>query len=398
MTSLLRIVSRLPIVIAALVAAGCAGARYPQAQTVSGLAAHGEHYWVVGRYGFAAEGRGAVLHRADFPETSRTPGWAWEASSGLAGHVVELGGVAYLISEGGEVFRRQGGAWGALPTRFSSDSGPPDEDVAQVDDVLVTPDGRVLVHVHATQLYWADRGGLERGVLQREELPHYFTWLGFAHSRLHGIGWDGDLRAVFARDAKGSWSKVTSIPKGADEPKAVVALVDGRVAVVLDGELRAIDPGGDLRTIPLVDLLAGNRPALVMAAEEASAPSSPPSPSPPPSQPMGPPQPTPSPRRPDLAIAADALPPRATIQLVLRVGPGRYALVLGEKFGSAETIVILGAGPTRVVSCDILRVRRAIGVVEAPDRIYVPTQRASVVEIRGNGACSEPQVPLLPDE
>src|SRR5262249_19176101 len=90
---------------------------------------------------------------------------------------------------------------------------------------------------------------------------------------------------------------------------------------------------------------------------------------------------------------------RRRIQKVIHLGPDRYALTMAEGWNSPETLVLVGKGGRRVVRCDILRVNRPIGVIEAKDgTVYVPTHRGGVVEVRDDGACGEPQPPLLPDE
>ena len=279
------------------------------------------------------------------------------------------------------------------------------------------------MHVHADELYWVDADGLERSVMKHEVLPHFFTWLGFVHGKLHGVGWEGDDRAVFAREGAGRWTKVVVVPKAMGAPDGVFPLDDGRLGLVLAGAIFAVDEGTSLRPIPIDDLLPRPPSKLLVVASEGpteasvAAPASPiepvdpaqmPSPAQPsmPTQPSNAAQPT-SPGTPihvpEPQVAREAIAePRASrvrVQHVLRVAPDRYALVVGEGYGSAETLILLGGGRQRVVRCDILRVRRAIGVIEAKDgTVYVPTSRASVVEIRADGACGEPQVPLLPDE
>lgn len=401
-------ISAISLCCAALASAGCADPRYPAAQVASAVTIGADRYWVVGRYGFAAEGRGASLHRADFPETGNTPDWAWESTSSEleGGHVVELSGRIYLLTAGSEVFRRDPTGWHAVPTRFTTNDNPPGEDRAQIDDVLVTPEGKALVHVHADELYWIDADGLERSVMKREALPHFFTWLGFVQGRLHGVGWGGDDRVVFARESAGRWSKVVVVPKALGTPDGVFPLEDGRLGIVLGGAVIASGPEG-LQVVPVADLLP--RPPfqpLVVATDDVPAGASVAAPATgpelvDPAQVPGPaarssPAPSSAQRQP---IAVEASSPREKVQRLLRVAPDRYALVVGEGCEGADTLILLGGGRRRVVRCDILRVRRAIGVIEAKDgTVYVPTSRASVVEIRPDGACGEPQIPLLPDE
>jgi hypothetical protein len=404
------------LVALALSALGCADPRYPEAQFASAVALGTDRYWVVGRYGFAAEGRGPYLHRADFPETSATPEWAWESMGGTdmpGGHVVELVGRTYLFTAGSEVFRRDPAGWSPVAVRFSTNDNPPGEDQAQINQVLVTPTGDALVHVHATELYWVDGAGIERGLMKREKLPHFFTWLGFVHGTLHGVGWEGDDRAVFARADVDQWTKVVVFPKKMGQPEGVVPLEDGRVGVVVDGALVEVGAGGSVRVVPISELVAettrrplvvaGDAPAPgpnVAAPEPLSADPDVPTPSQAPARTPNRPPDSQGARQPQ--ILAPQKEERRRVQRVLGVGPDRYALGIATGYGSVDTLVILGESKgtwsRRVVRCDILGARRPIGVIEADGgTVYVPTHRGSVVEIRTDGACGESQPPLLPD-
>jgi hypothetical protein len=395
-----------------------------QAQHVVTLSQGDEpHYWVTGSLGFAAEGRGARLTRADFPETSSEPDWAFEASMFPGAHVIEVGGVTYLITHGGSVYLRVGQAWartrGAVP---SESTGWP----AQVDRVLLAPDGRALIHVHAQSLFFADKTALEGGPMPSEALPKYIWSLGFVRGRLTGTSYDGERRAIFEREGPSQWSVRGVLPGDASEVLAVIPVGEQGLAAATYYGLHVVDQAGVrtptrfVRADALADLskrapptavvpVAMPRPGLTVATDgpDDPSPAHDPSPAPPTPAPMGPPAvATPEPPAGSTAgvlVAAES--PPATPERHRLGGPpiegafllpsGRAALSVKGTDSTDPGVVVLEGARATFLRCDILAVRRVIGVVEAGESLLAISSEGAVAVLFRDRPCREPQAPVI---
>jgi hypothetical protein len=387
-------------IVASGAVAGCAGTEWRAAQTARAVFdPASERYWVTGNYGFAAEGRAGKLTRADYEEPDGAPDWAWDTMMSPGGFVVELEGLVYLFTHGGQVLRRDGARWTQLDVDLV-----PDQDSEQINDAFVGPDGRLVLHVHSQLIFLGDRAGLERGVLVREPTPSFYTWIGHVDGVLHGLGWDetGNVRALHRRTGPRRWEVITRLPiNDPSDSSAIFAFGDrGDVAVVLGGEIAVVDRRGAARTATVEDIvgprhpraplqIAGDAPAPLQVPEAAPVPLPLPAPTPAPT-------PTPSGDYPGPERAPGARAPAPyKLRGVFPLRAGHTALQLDG--AGSEVIAVVGRDGVRFFSCDILQVRRVVAVIEGRDRLFAITDRASVVELGADGACGEPQPPLLPE-
>jgi hypothetical protein len=356
-------------------ACGSSGA-WLRAQHVDVVPGDGSRYWVTGSLGFAAEGRGAALTRGDFPESSDEPDWAFEAWMFPGAHVVTQRGRAYLVTQGGSIFRREGRAWRPLPTHVPSDS---EDWPVQVDDVLVSPDGQdVLIHAHAQRLWHAGGEVLERGGMRAEEMPKYIWSLAFVRGRIVGTSYEGERRAIFERVSPSKWEVRGVLPVGASEVLAVVPFGEHGLAAVTYYGLHVVDepsvraPTRFVRAGDLVDLRApvpeGPRASqgLVVAVD-------------------------PTPASETEASQTDGGPIRSAFVLP----SGRAALVFGGTSRAGHGVVLLGGAGARFYRCDLLSVRRVVGVVEEADHLLAISSAGSVAVLFSDGPCTEPQPPLI---
>ncbi len=390
-------------VAAAMMASGCSSSfAIMQAQHVAIDPADGAHFWVTGSLGFVAEGRGVRLSRADFPESSDEPDWAFEANMFPGAHVVTQGGRTYLVTHGGSVFRRERREWRRLRTHVPSES--PDWPV-QVNQVLASPDGELIIHAHAQRLWHAGGQVLEQGGMRPEEMPKYIWSLAFVRGRIVGTSYDGDLRAIFERVAPAEWEVRGVLPSRASDVLAVVPFGERGLAAVTYYGLHVVDEPGIrvptrfVRIDDLVDLRmrAPTQPPsarpLVVAGDAPSAPLE-----------SGGDAPTPSPEAlPSPVVAAPRAPAQAErertdgapIQGAFVLPSGSAALVVGAKTGTVPGVVLLGSDGAHFFPCDLLSARRIIGVVERSDRLLALSSVGSVGELFPEGQCTEPQPPLL---
>lgn len=386
-----------------------------QVITVSGGAE--PHYWVTGSLGFAAEGRGARLTRADFPETPGEPYWAFEANMFPGAHVVTLGGATYLITHGGSVYRREGVAWartrGAIPP--DSGGGP-----AQVDRVLLAPDGRALIHAHSQALHFADAAGLEGGSLSSETMPKYIWSLGFVRGRVTGTSYEGQRRAIFEREAPQQWSVAGVLPADASEVLGVIPFGELGLAAVTYHGLHIVDrtglraPTRFMRADELADLsriapaapvvpVAAPRPGLTVATDapgdQVSAPSGPNEAAPRTVATDGPPSRTAprglvAPESPPLKSERERLggPP---IDGVFLFSSGRAAISVKATDDSDPGVIVLDGARATFLRCDLLAVRNIVGVVEAGDRWLAISREGGVTVLSADRRCTEPQAPMI---
>lgn len=392
------------------------------------------HYWVTGSLGFAAEGHGARLSRADFPETSSEPDWAFEANMFPGAHVIELGGVTYLITHGGSVYRRQGVGWqrtrGVVPAEYE---GSP----VQVDRVLLAPDGRALIHVHAQSLFFANQVALEGGPMPSEPMPKYIWSLGFVRGRLTGTSYDGERRAIFERAAPQQWDVRGVLPIGASEVLAVIPFGENGLAAATYHGLHVVDGPGDrtptrfVRATDLADLrklapavvaeptlargpTPTTQPSLTIATDGPATPEvSAPAPAPgarPPDAPPAPTSPSPtvaapeSPASTPRGLLAASSPPATpereqgggpSIEGAFLLPSGRAALSIEPAAGTDAGILVLDATRAQFFRCDILGARRIIGVVEAGDHLLAISSEGAVAVLFRDRPCSEPQPPII---
>lgn len=372
----------------------------------------GGHYWVTGTLGFVAEGKGTSLRRLDAPWPSDDPGYALEEG----GRVVKISGRTYLFTHGGGILRKGGLGWEELEIRV-----PPESDfwdAAQVDDVFLVPDGRVLIRSMQRVLF-ATANDIERGTFQIAQLPRYYDWFGTFDGKLVGTSYDGNnRRAVFVytrgdiADAA-SWEVVARLPANTADAYVVAPLAHGGYGVVTSHGINLATPDGvETRFLTLDDLVpvkgrpdppkpaSVSRSPLVVATDDPSAA---------PSADGQAERPEPAP-----VVAADpidalsaALARRVrsadgertdgvSIQGAQLLASGRLAMWPYQDSGTIPGVAVLGREGARYFACDILSVRHVAGVIEAKEGLWVVTTEASVLELHGDGTCTEPQVPLAP--
>lgn len=199
-----------------------------------------------GTEGFAAVSDGPALVRSDYPMDKGAPDYAYAPSVFPAAHLLAVGGQMFLWTRYGDSMVFRGGRWEPLPgagTRKSEEDTP-----AQVNAVKLAPDGRIVLHIHATTLLWTSTEELGRGTFQREELPIYMTWLGFFGPALYGLGWQGEQRAVWMRENPGKWKVVEALPAEILERSEPYALIRPRgmpiSAVFSKGLIQLKEEGG----------------------------------------------------------------------------------------------------------------------------------------------------------
>lgn len=240
--------------IACFAAASCGTTHYKEPQTVT---AEGPNlFWVVGSEGYAARFDGSSFRPHDYPFTSGAPDWAYERgySDIPAARVVRVDGHSILITRVGDFLRWTGTAWLRLPVSIPSEYG---DDFPQIDTVLNTPDGGLLIHVHSQTLLFGTLEAFTRNRYREEKLPSYFTWLGYAGRELYGLGWDasGNIHALLRRDLGGTWVQVALLGRNDPfgEAKCVLALRDGRPVVV--NQYALLDPSSEPPTVSPTSVL-----------------------------------------------------------------------------------------------------------------------------------------------
>ncbi len=198
-------------------------------------------FWAVGSEGFAAYFDGVRFLRADYPRDSGAPDWAYEYSySGYpSAHVLHHRGRVLIFTKVGDVYLWAGQEWKRIDVQFD-----PHERYRQLDRVLITPDGQLLVQLHPDALYWTSLSDLLSHFAQSaprlEIAPTFFSYLGCFDGRLFGRGWDvaGTVPAIRRHEGPGNWSDLAHV----DAPdhnsfKGLLQLPDGTLAVVSTGHL-----------------------------------------------------------------------------------------------------------------------------------------------------------------
>jgi hypothetical protein len=234
------------VLVALLGTLGCSRTIYKEPQTVTAVTDH--TYWAVGSEGFAAFFDGHRFVQRDYPLADDVPDWSYEPgySDIPAARMVRVDGAEVLITRVGDFLRWRPSGWERLPVRIPGEY----DDTPQVDRVLVTDAGRLMVHVHGTTLLKGRLRDFIAGTFQSQELPNYFPWLGFAGGRLYGLGWDsaGEVRALLRYDGANAWKMVARLGRDElfGEPRCVLSWPDGSPFVVMRHAL--FDPSPTPRT------------------------------------------------------------------------------------------------------------------------------------------------------
>jgi len=230
-------------------------------------------FWAVGSEGFAAYFDGARFRRADYPKDSGAPDWAYEYSySGYpSAHVLHHQGKVLIFTKVGDVYIWAGQEWERIDVQFD-----PQERYRQINRVLTTPDGQLLVQLHPGALYWTSLSDLlshfAQGGTRLESTPTFFSYLGYFDGRLFGRGWDaaGTIPAIRRYEGPGNWPDLAHVDASDHNSfNGLLQLHDGTLAVVSLGHLyrtglnpltAAIRPGTKL---PLTEEFASESPSMI---------------------------------------------------------------------------------------------------------------------------------------
>jgi len=227
--------------------------------------------WVTGNNGYAAFFDGVALSRRDYPQKQGSS--AYETASIAAARVVLRDGVPFLFTRPGEVFSWSG-SWQKLPVRLAAADGP---DV-QVDEVLLLPDGRWAVYLHARTLLLASHEDLLASRFAVERTPSYLSWVGLIGGKIHGAGWDasGNRRAALRLDGPGVWK---TWPLPADQVHGLIRTPGAELAAVVSDGLLVFEREGEavaptLRRVVgpgsyLLGVTAGPGPLLRVIGQQA---------------------------------------------------------------------------------------------------------------------------------
>jgi len=225
-------------------------------------------FWAVGSEGFAAYFDGARFRRADYPKDPGAPDWAYEYSySGYpSAHVLHHQGRVLIFTKVGDVYLWGGQEWKRIDVQFD-----PQERYKQLDRVLATPDGQLLVQLHPRALYWTTLSDLlshfAQGGTRQEITPTFLPYLGYFDGRLFARGWDaaGAIPAIRRHEGPGNWPDLAHVDASDHNSfKGLLQLHDGTLAVVslghlyrtgLDPSTAAVGPGTRL---PLTEEFASD--------------------------------------------------------------------------------------------------------------------------------------------
>jgi hypothetical protein len=198
-------------------------------------------FWAVGSEGFAAYFDGARFVRTDYPMDSGAPDWAYEYSySGYpSAHVLHHRGKVLIFTKVGDVYLWGGQEWKRIDVQFD-----PRDRYKQINRVLTTPDGQLLVQLHPDSLIWTSLSDLLSplawSATRLEIAPTFFAYLGYFDGRLLGRGWDasGTVPAIRRHEGPGNWSDLAHV----DAPdhngfQGLLQLHDRTLAVVSLGHV-----------------------------------------------------------------------------------------------------------------------------------------------------------------
>ncbi len=210
--------------------AGCGHTRYFEVDRVTPT--DSRRFWVAGTEGLAGFYDGFQMVRHDYPFADDAYEYAYAHGSRLipVATVVMDGSVPYLFTRHTDILRFDGMKWQPLEVKLPGH---------QVNAVLRTPEGGLLIVMHSDVLVWTSFGKLRAGQWKVTKTPTFFQWLGFIDGHLYGIGWDesGNRRAIAKRvDGQSGQDKTWRIVGRVDhadgfrEPIGMVRLQDGSLA------------------------------------------------------------------------------------------------------------------------------------------------------------------------
>jgi hypothetical protein len=200
--------------------------------------------WLTGNDGYAARVVGDQKGQCDYPLVRGAPDGSYGHAEIPAARVVIRAGVPYLFTRAGEVYSWASDRWARLPVRFPQ--GP--WAGTQVDEVLLTPQGGWIIHLHATDLLRASHEDLLASKFAVEHLPTYVTSLALLDGRLYGLGWDGSgsRRALRRQEAADRWSTMpldlSSVHGLIRTPRAEIAVVGDDGLLIVEQEGQAVAP------------------------------------------------------------------------------------------------------------------------------------------------------------
>lgn len=226
------------LLVAQLIAVGCSR-RHPVVESV--VRTDDGTLWVAGSEGLAGYYVADRFVREDYPRPG--PRSQYGHASYPAARVLHHDGTLFLFTRHGEAHRWEGGRWVSVLDQFPSRTGTR----GQVDWVIETPDGRLLIQIHARLLAWASRQELATSRFELETTPTFFTSLAFVGGTLHGLGWadDGNTPAFRRRDGPGRWPVLATLPNQevtgtllgvVDLGQGTPAVVAGRGLFILAGD------------------------------------------------------------------------------------------------------------------------------------------------------------------
>lgn len=326
------------------VASGCTP-RYFQADAVTATA--DGKFWLAGTEGVAGFWDGHSLVERPYPLSDAFESYAYEPFSYPAARVVMDGATAYLFTRPGEVFRWGGQQW----DRLNVDFRPFASGNVQVNEVIKTPDGGLLLQLHSDTLLWTTFEGLENNSFEAARTPSYFTAFAFdSQGELFALGWagDGKTRAIVRRRG-GKWHVIVRLPDGFEHAKALAVLQSGTIVVVSAGQAGFVGPQRTEVDVLTVNELAHQGGAEVepSAASWAAA-----------------------------IVTPDAGPPLVVIH------------------GAATGVVHLSSSDLRFVPCSV-SMSSAIGAVRRKEGVLVVDRQGQIWSLGPDGcsAVSPPQIP-----
>ncbi len=214
----------LAILVGLLWLAGCGHTRYFEVDRVTPTDTRS--FWVAGSEGLAGFYDGFQMVRHDYPMVDGANEYAY-AFGGRhipIARVVMDDRVPHLFTRHADILRFDGLEWQPLDVKLPGD---------QINAVMRTPEGGLLIVMHSDLLLWTSFGQLAAGQWRATRAPTFFQWLGFIDGQLYGIGFDeGGNRLAIAKRVNKKWRIVGRVTHGDGfrEPVGMVRLHDGSLA------------------------------------------------------------------------------------------------------------------------------------------------------------------------